>query len=139
MRLVLDSSIAFKWVIKESQSDLADKFRDEFRQGLHELISPDVLPIEVGHALTRAERQKRLANSESLLLWADIMTTAPILVPSLPLMLRALAISSDRRVGVYDCLYVVLAEQEQCQVVSSDARLINAFPQQVIPLDSLIT
>lgn len=41
------------------------------------------------------------------------------------------------RIGVYDCLYVALSEQEQCKVVSADTRLFNTFPNQVIPLSSL--
>jgi predicted nucleic acid-binding protein len=127
MRYVLDSSVAFKWGLKEHLSDRAEKLRDEFRRGMHELLAPDVLPIEVGHAFTRAERQNRISQSQSLALWADIMTTRPQLVPSLPLMPRAMILSSQARIGVYDCLYVALAEQEQCGLVTADQRLLNAF------------
>jgi predicted nucleic acid-binding protein len=61
MKYVLDSSVAFKWVVIEAHSDKARHLRDEFRMGLHELLSPDVFPVEVAHSLTRAERQGRLA------------------------------------------------------------------------------
>ena len=47
------------------------------------------------------------------------------------------ALSSQARIGVYDCLYVALSEQEQCQVLSADQRLVNTFPGQVIPLSTL--
>ena len=56
MKDVLDSSVAFQWVVPESDTPKAVKFRDEFRAGVHELISPDVFPTERAHALTRAER-----------------------------------------------------------------------------------
>jgi len=41
------------------------------------------------------------------------------------------------RIGVYDCLYVALAEREQCRVVSADKRLVNVFPSIVVSLDFL--
>jgi predicted nucleic acid-binding protein len=60
MKYVLDSSVAFKWVVAESDTPRAVRLRDEFRAAIHEVIAPDVFPIEVAHALTRAERQGRV-------------------------------------------------------------------------------
>jgi hypothetical protein len=54
MRYVLDSSVAFKWSIPETDSDKALRLRDDFRAGVHELLSPDIFPQELAHALTRA-------------------------------------------------------------------------------------
>ena len=31
------------------------------------------------------------------------------------------------RIGVYDCLYVALAEQEKCELVTADTTMINAL------------
>jgi predicted nucleic acid-binding protein len=137
MKYVLDLNVATKWVLPEPDSAKSRVFRDEFSRGLHDLISPDILPIEVGHALTRAERQGRINQSESLNLWADIMTTPPRFLPYLPLMPRALTLSSQARIGVYDCVYVALAEHEQCRVVTADQRLLNSFPAHTISLASL--
>jgi predicted nucleic acid-binding protein len=122
MKYVLDSSVAFKWVVPESDTPRAVQLRDEFRAGVHELIAPDVFPPELAHALTRAERQGRI--NDAVIRLIDVLTTAPILIPSLPLLLRAADISSTMRVGVYDCLYVALAEQEACEFVTADTRLL---------------
>ncbi len=35
------------------------------------------------------------------------------------------------------CIYVALAEREQCRVVSTDKRMIALFPVEVIPLSAL--
>jgi predicted nucleic acid-binding protein len=110
MKYVLDSSVAFKWVVVEALTDKARKLRDEFRQGLHELVAPDVFPIEVAHALTRAERQGRISPPEASILLADVFITCPKLHIYLPLLSHAVAISSQARIGVYDCLYVALAQ-----------------------------
>jgi len=127
MKYVLDSSVAFKWVVPESDTPKAVKLRDEFRSAVHELISPDVFPTELAHALTRAERQGRIPISDAVIRLIDVLTTCPILIPSLPLLLRASDISSSTRVGVYDCLYVALAEREGCELVTADSRLLNSL------------
>jgi predicted nucleic acid-binding protein len=137
MKYVLDSSVALKTVLPESDSQQAIRLVKEFKQEIHELIAPDVLPIEIGHALTRAERQGRIAVADGWILWQSIMSDCPSLHPSLPLMPRAFELSSAMRLGVYDCLYVALAEQEGCSVVTADARLAKTFKSRTVSLDSL--
>jgi predicted nucleic acid-binding protein len=127
MKYVLDSSVAFKWVVIEVDSDKARRFRDEFRRGLHELVAPDVFPVEVAHSLTKAERQGRLAPPQAATLLADVLATPPRISSYLPLLPRAMMISSAARIGVYDCLYVALAEQEGCELLTADDRLIRTL------------
>lgn len=125
MRYVLDSSVAFKWEVPEADSAKAIQLRDESRTGLHEFIAPDVFPVEVAHALTKAERQGRVSAADGWRLWLSIMADAPAQIPYSPFIPRAFAISSSFRIGVYDCLYVALAEREGCELVTADARLIK--------------
>lgn len=56
MKYGLDSSVGFKWFVREADSDKALRLRDAYRAGVHELLSPDVFPFEIAHALTRAQR-----------------------------------------------------------------------------------
>ncbi len=140
MKYVLDSSVAFKWVVVEALTDKARKLRDEYRQGFHELIAPDVFPIEVAHSLTRAERQGRINPPEASILLADVLLTCPRLHPYMPLLSQAVSISSQARIGVYDCLYVALAQRESCQFVTADDRLIRVLQPSypfIIALSSL--
>jgi predicted nucleic acid-binding protein len=122
MKYVLDSSVAIKWVVPEIDSPRAVRLRDEFRAGIHELIAPDIFPPELAHALTRAERQGRINDAVTRLI--DVLTTSPILIPSLPWLLRAADISSTMRLGVYDCIDVALAERECCELATADTRLL---------------
>lgn len=133
----LDSSVAFKWFVRETDSDKAIGLRDNFRAGIHELLSPDIFPFEIAHALTRAERQGRVAPQEALKLLGDALQMLPILHAGLPLLPRAAELSSQARIGVYDCLYVALVEREQCKLVTADQRLVNLFPAHTILLSSL--
>jgi predicted nucleic acid-binding protein len=130
MKYVLDSSTAVKWVLPEVDSDKADHLRDAFIQAIHELLAPEVFHVELAHALTRAERQKRIVQGEAEDLWNEVMSTPPQLVPSFPLMPRAIQISSVSRASVYDCLYVALAERENCEFVTADTKLVNNLQNQ---------
>jgi predicted nucleic acid-binding protein len=125
MRLVLDSSVAIKWVLPEKDTPQAVRLRNEFRRGGHELLAPDVFPVEVGHALTRAERRGVIRPPFAVKRLNNVLSYPPVLYLYLPLLARAVSISSQTRQGVYDCLYVALAERERCELLTSDAKLIN--------------
>jgi predicted nucleic acid-binding protein len=140
MRYVLDSNVGVKWVLPEDLSVKALGVRDEFVQGLHELLAPDVFLVEAAHALTRAQRQGKVTPAEVNSFMGDLLTTLPQLHAHRPLLARAIEISLQRRHGVYDCLYVALAEREGCLLLTADAKLINnlqpTFPL-IISLDTL--
>jgi predicted nucleic acid-binding protein len=120
MKYMLDSCVAVKWGLRENDSDMADALRVGFRQGIHEFLSPDFFTVEAAHALTRAERQGRILVGQAKPLLLDILATPPVFVAFQPYLLRAVDISSKMRVGVYDCVYVALAESEQCEFITAD-------------------
>jgi len=120
MRYVLDSSVALKWVLPEVDSAKAIRLRDEYRNGLHELLAPDIFPSEIANGLASAERQKRIRTGESAIFLNDILSAAPALHHSSPLLIRAIEIAITARHAVYDCTYLALAEAEGCELVTAD-------------------
>lgn len=112
MKLTLDASVAAKWVLAEIDSDSAMRIRDDFRNGVHELIAPDIFCFEVAHALIRAERKMLL--TEMPLHFADVMTHCPDLADSLALLGQAIDLARNIRRGVYDCIYLCLASAREC-------------------------
>jgi predicted nucleic acid-binding protein len=140
MKYVLDVSVALCWVLTRSSSPGAGRLRDGLRQGVHDLIAPSVFPAEAASALTKAERQRLVPVGQARFLLDDILATLPSLHPYEPLLGRAVDISSQTRGGLYDCLYVALAEREGCELVTDDQRLIaNLKPHFpfIVPLASL--
>lgn len=125
MKYVVDASVGCKCVVPEIDSDKAIRLRDAYRQGVHDLLAPDFYPVEVAHSITRAERQGRITPAEGLVALRDTINTLPLLELALPLLPRAYAISSQMRIGVYDCVYVALAEREQCEMVTADDKLVK--------------
>lgn len=125
MKYVLDASVALKWVLPEPDAPKAIALRDDFSKGSLELLAPDVFQVEVAHALARAERRKVLQPPQGTQRLADLLSTLPQLHAYFPLLPRAFEIASTMRVGVYDCLYVALAEREQCELITGDDKLLK--------------
>jgi predicted nucleic acid-binding protein len=120
MRYVLDSSAAIQWVLPEKDSAKAISLRDDYHNGVHELLAPDLFPAEMLNALTKAERTKRINVGDARVLYKSIIADAPALHSYLPLLDRAGEIASRFRVALYDCLYLALAEREACELVLAD-------------------
>jgi len=140
MKYVLDASVALRWVISDPTSAKAIQLRDDYQNGIHELLAPDIFIGEVANALTKAERQKLIPIGDAVPLLGKVLSAPPILHCYVPPVKRASEISSRTRSGFYDCLYLVLAEQQRCEFVTVDQKLVNnlqpSFPF-VISLTSL--
>jgi predicted nucleic acid-binding protein len=122
---ILDASVGLKWVLAETDSDKAQRLRDDFRNSIRELRAPDIFAVECAHALTKGERKGTVVDAMSL--YNDVMLDAPQIFPSIPLMSRAISIARKARIAVYDCVYVALAEREGCDLITADKRVINAL------------
>jgi predicted nucleic acid-binding protein len=127
MKYVLDSSVALKWVLPEADSGKAIRLRDEYINGIHELLAPDIFPSEIANGLASAERQQRIRAGESAIFLNDVLSAAPALHPSPPLLIRAMEIAISRKQAVYDALYVALAEAQGCELVTADDRLARSL------------
>lgn len=90
---------------------------------------PPPLPSlrKIGHALTRAERKGIIKPPMAAAFFSDVLSTPPDFHDFVPLMPKAIALSSAVRIGVYDCLYVALAEREHCKVVTAEQRVRVLF------------
>ena len=120
-RLVVDASVAAKWVLNEPDSPAARRL---FARG--GLLAPDLLWAELGSLLWRRQRQGEFGAPEAREMMLDLRTlpvTSHALFPLLPLALEIrMAISHS----VYDCIYLALADREDCRFVTADRRLRNA-------------
>jgi predicted nucleic acid-binding protein len=133
--LVIDASVAIKWVVEEPGTREALALRS------HRLTAPDLLVAECANILWKKVRRRELSAQEATLA-ARLLERADIeLAPTRRLLERAtrLAVTLDH--PAYDCLYLVLAEASGCDVVTADERLCakvatHALPTRVLRLDS---
>ena len=91
MKHVLDSNISLKWVLTEADSDKGRRLRGEFQfqNQIHELLAPDMFPVEVTHGLAKAERRGVIPQGDADRLLTNVLSTPPQFHPYLPLLKSA--------------------------------------------------
>ena len=137
MKMVIDACVGLAMLLPEQNSDAALALQEDFRNQVHELIAPDSLPIEIAHALTRAERQGKISQGRGQLLFDDFLNPCPKLFPYFEYLDRAMQLSSQLCIGVFDCTYAALAEEQDCKVVTIDRRFLELFPSITVSLDGV--
>ncbi len=130
---VIDAGVAVKWFIPEDDSGKARKLLDLFHQGAADLTAPDLLIAEATNVFWKRADRNDITTQEAEDNLNDLLALNLPLVSSSLLALQALAIARAHRRSVYDCLYLALALDRGCDLITTDARLVNAvgaqFPQ----------
>jgi len=122
VKLIVDASVAIKWLIEEPDSALADRLLD----GAHDFLAPELIIAEV---ISAAWKQRRLGSIDDAQFDDIVIRIAdgPIdCRPLRPLASRAAALARDLDHPIYDCLYLALAEVEKATMVTADRRLVAA-------------
>ena len=120
MTIVVDASVAVKWVIPEELSDQAESLRGRAAR----LLAPDLLLPEAANALWKKLLRREITTSEAAQAIDLLMASGLDLRPSGPLLGRALTLAQRLRHPVYDCIYVALAQAEGATLVTADQRLL---------------
>ncbi|MDE2935076.1 MAG: type II toxin-antitoxin system VapC family toxin [Chloroflexota bacterium] len=124
--VVVDASLAVKWLVDEDHSDRADALLQAWsREGIR-LAAPSILPAEVTNALHR-----RIVRGE---LTVEVATglierlSARVELYEAPgLHARALRLASELGQGAaYDSHYLALAEALECEYWTADERFWRA-------------
>jgi len=115
--LVIDASVAIKWVIEEPGTPAALALRR------HRLFAPDLLTAECANVLWKKARRNELTAQEALLAARLLQRVDIELAPMRALLELAtrLAIALDH--PAYDCAHLALAESLSCDLVTADHRL----------------
>jgi predicted nucleic acid-binding protein len=118
--LVIDASVALKWVLDEPGSDAADALLDET------LIAPGLWLVEVANALWRRRRQGELTQDEARRRLSALMDAPVSTTPIEDDLLAAAELAASLDHPVYDCLYLALAIREDAVMVTADPRFATA-------------
>ena len=120
MRIVIDASVAVKWVVNEPRTDAALALRNE------QLIAPALWLAEAANALWRHVRLAEMTSDEAFARMAEL-GNAPVASFAIePHVARALEIATQINHPVYDCFYLALALHEGITVVTDDRRFAAA-------------
>lgn len=120
MTVVIDASVATKWVLPEIGSERAAKFRERGE----DCLAPSLIVAEIGSAVWKRARRGELSIAQAtsaIELSAALMTR---LVPLGDLATRALEFAIRLDHPIYDCFYLALAAREDVALVTDDRRLL---------------
>ena len=118
--LVIDASIAIKWVIEEEGTPQALALRRKAK-----LLAPELLVAECANILWKKARRNELSREEALLAARLLQTAAIELVPTRSLLAAATRIAIELDHPAYDCLYLALAIENDCRFVTADERFLR--------------
>jgi predicted nucleic acid-binding protein len=122
--LVIDASIAVKWVVEEDATPEALALRQKAK-----LIAPELLVAECANILWKKVRRRELSKEEALFA-ARLLQGAEIeLLPTRFLFEAATRMSLEINHPAYDCVYLALAVESDCQFVTADERFLRKLHQ----------
>lgn len=121
--IVVDASVAVKWLCVEAGSDRALELLDD-PDGL---VAPDIIAVEVTAAVTRKVRIGEMSEPEArraCVEWRRSLESGSVeLVRSEQLLPPAVDLALQLAHPLQDCLYVALAQRIECALATSDPKL----------------
>jgi predicted nucleic acid-binding protein len=123
--IVVDASVAVKWLIPEAGEEAAKRLL----AGRHQLIAPSLIQIEVTAAILRAFRVDRLPEERARRAigeWRQMLHDGILhLVPDGELFASAVNLGFASRHAFQDCLYLAAAQSTKAKLITADRNLFE--------------
>ena len=123
MSLVVDASVAAKWFLPEVHSEDALRLLET----PYRLLVPDLLYSEVGNTLWKRVVNSEITGEQAVEIIGVLESLPLASFPARPLTAAALDIACRTGRTVYDSVYIALATQQNCRLVTADRRFYNAL------------
>jgi predicted nucleic acid-binding protein len=120
LRVVVDASVALKWVLDEPESDAALALRGE------DLIAPDLWLAEAANALWRRSRIGDITADDARTRLSELLNGPVASLAMEPYLGEALRLATETGHPVYDCMYLAVALRHDTHVVTADKRFASA-------------
>ena len=118
--LVIDASIAVKWLIAEADAPEARALRQRGR-----CMAPDLLIVQGAQILWKKVRRGELSAKEAHFAARLLQGIDMELVPTRPLLDATMRLALELDHPPYDCIYLALALAAECRLVTVDSVLLG--------------
>ena len=122
-RLVIDASVAVKWVVAEPDSDRTELLLD------HRLVAPDLLFAECANVLWKKVRRGELTQAEADIAAQTLEAADLAVVPTRGYVAIATSMAVELDHPAYDAVYLAVAEAANLRIVTADDRLVRKLRQ----------
>ncbi len=119
---VLDTSVVAKWFFEERGTDRALEFLRELLGGSARVHVPSSLFYELGNVFW-ARRTAGFTERQAREAWAELESFPISVSRASRLLPQAVGFAFQHGVTVYDAVFVVLAQQLGCDLVTADGAL----------------
>ncbi|MGD0886789.1 MAG: type II toxin-antitoxin system VapC family toxin [Thermodesulfovibrionales bacterium] len=122
-RFVVDASIAIQWYLPEDYSEYAERLLSPEI----ELLIPDLLFSELANIVWKQVIRHDYARQKASTILETLEAVPFQIWSAKSLMSHAFAIACLTKRTFYDSLYVALAENTACKMVTADRKLFNSL------------
>lgn len=126
LRLVVDASVVVKWVLNEPDRPAALELLRQYQDLRVSLLAPHLLLYETGSVLWKHARRGTLRHAQATEAFDHLLRNAPELIDSPAIATSGVHLALAHRATVYDCLYLALALDQQCDLVTADRKFFLA-------------
>ena len=124
--VVVDASLAFKWLVREEHTDKALAILREWHDEEVTPAAPHLLPYEVSNALHKRVTRGELSVEGAVDLIGNLLTSQIELHQPWTLHGKALEIASRfGQAAAYDAHYLALAESLGCELWTADEKFFR--------------
>ena len=131
--VVVDASVAAVWFAPEAGSAAAL----ELLRASRRLTAPDFMAVETANVMWKKHRRGEMRAAEVDHSLATLFMLGIVWFPSRDILGRASRLARDIEHPVYDCLYLVLAQDHGVPLATFDGRLQRAARHVNVPLLAL--
>ena len=118
-RLVLDTSVVAKWFLKEKDSMKAKSLLDAYTDGDIDIFIPGLLPYELANALWKRQRDG-LTQPKAQKAYSDFLDLEIEQIENVEIIAKALALAFRYEIAVYDAVFIALAKELNCDLITAD-------------------
>lgn len=122
--LIVDASIAIKWVVEEEGTQAAVDLRSRFR-----LVAPELLIPECANILWKKTQRGELMRDEAVLAASLLESSGVAFLSMTGLLKQAASLAIELSHPAYDCTYLAAAIQTGSRFVTADDRLLRVIAQ----------
>jgi predicted nucleic acid-binding protein len=128
--VVVDASVALKWVLQEEYTEEALALRSRWQDAAEPIVAPPTFRSEVTNVLHRRALREELTPADARELLDALLPAVNTVEPN-GLYGRALAMAEELTLHtIYDALYLALAESEGCEFWTADLPFVRSVRHQ---------